>query len=369
MKIERIELRRIDLPYVNPFETSGWRELGSHSVIVRVEAQGAEGWGEAPLSSGPWYNEETAASAWPIMRDILAPMVLAASLERPEQIDALFARVRGNKLARSGIEFAIWDLFGRMRGESLSHMLGGTRATVSVGVSVGVQPDIDTLIKVVGAYVEDGYRRIKLKIKPGWDVEPTRAVRETWPDLALQVDANSIYTLDQADQLAQLDAFNLLLIEQPLAHDDIYDHARLQQRLKTPICLDESIVSPEHARWALELKACGVINIKACRVGGLAPARQIHDLAQAHNVPVWCGGMLETGIGRATNVALASLANFRLPGDISASDRYYRRDVVHNPFVLGPDSSLAVPTAPGSGAEVDLEFLDQVTVDRLTITP
>lgn len=368
MKIERITLRQIDLPYVSPFETSGWRELGNHSIIVRLEAQGAEGWGEAPLTTGPWYNEETAASAWTIMRDILAPMILEAEIDRPEDVDLLFARVRGNKLARSGIEFAAWDLFGNLGGTSISTMLGGTRQAVSVGVSVGVQPDIDSLLKVVGGYVDAGYRRVKLKIKPGWDIEPTRAVRNTWPELALQVDANSIYTLAQAEQLAQLDAFNLLLIEQPLAHDDIYDHAQLQRQLKTPICLDESIVSPEHARWALELGACGVINIKACRVGGLSPARQIHDLAQSYNVPVWCGGMLETGIGRAANVALASLPNFQLPGDISASDRYYKRDVVHNPFVLGPDSSLAVPSAPGSGAQVDHDFLDHVTVERLELT-
>jgi o-succinylbenzoate synthase len=364
MRIEHIELRRISLPYVTPFETSGWRENGSHSVIVRLGCQGAVGWGEAPLTSGPWYNEETASSAWVMLHEILIPMLLDADLEGPEDVDRLFGRVRGNKLARSGLEFAAWDLFGHMRGESISAMLGGTRATVSVGVSVGVQKDIPTLLKVVGDYLAAGYRRVKLKIKPGWDIEPTRAVRESWPDLALQVDANSIYTLDYAEHLAQLDAFDLLLIEQPLAHDDIYDHAKLQKQLKTPICLDESIVSPEHARWALELGACGVINIKACRVGGLSPARQIHDLAQAHNIPVWCGGMLETGIGRAANVALASMANFRLPGDISASDRYYKRDVVHNPFVLGPESSLAVPTAPGSGAEIDHEFLQHVTVEK-----
>jgi O-succinylbenzoate synthase len=319
------------------------------------------------VSSGPWYNEETYATAWVMLRDILAPMALGASLERPEDMDALFARVRGNRITRSAIEFATWDLFGKLRGASLSAMLGGTRAMVDVGVSVGVQPNIEALLDVVGGYVEAGYRRVKLKIKPGWDIEPTRAVRERWPDLRLQVDANSIYTLDAADQLAELDAFNLLLIEQPLGHDDIFDHAKLQRRLRTPICLDESIVSPEHARWALEMGACGVINIKPSRVGGLAPARQIHDMAQAAGVPVWCGGMLETGIGRAANVALASLPNFTLPGDISASNRYFARDVVANPFVLNADSTLSVPTAPGSGAVVDLEYLDHVTVERLTI--
>jgi len=367
MKIERIELRRIELPYVAPFETSGWRELANHSVVVRLFAGGATGWGEAPVSSGPWYNEETQATAWVMLREVLAPMLLDADLSGPDDVDALFGRVRGNRIARSGLEFAAWDLFGHLEGRSLAAMLGGTRARVDVGVSVGVQPDIDSLLRVVGGYVAAGYRRVKLKIKPGWDVEPTRAVREAWPDLRLQVDANSIYTLEQADQLALLDAFDLLLIEQPLGHDDIVDHAKLQRRLRTPICLDESIVSPEHARWAIELGACGVINIKPSRVGGLAPARAIHDIAQAAGVPVWCGGMLETGIGRAANVALASLPNFSLPGDISASDRYFRRDVVRNPFALNPDSTLSVPTAPGSGAEVDEELLDSVTLERATL--
>jgi O-succinylbenzoate synthase len=367
MRLEKIELRRIVLPYVAPFETSGWREDANYSVIVRLFADGAEGWGEAPVSSGPWYNEETFATAWVMLRDILAPMALQADLARPEDVDALFGRVRGNRITRSGIEFAAWDLFGKLGGQSLSAMLGGTRATVDVGVSVGVQPTIAALLDVVGGYVDAGYRRVKLKIKPGWDVAPTRAVRERWPDLRLQVDANSIYTLDAADHLAELDAFELLLIEQPLGHDDIFDHAKLQRRLRTPICLDESIVSPEHARWALELGACGVINIKPSRVGGLAPARQIHDMAQAAGVPVWCGGMLETGIGRAANVALASLPNFTLPGDISASDRYFARDVVSNPFTLNADSTLTVPVAPGAGAELDMEFLDRITVERLTL--
>jgi o-succinylbenzoate synthase len=367
MYIEKIELRRIELPFVAPFETSGWRELANHSLLVRLWAEGAEGWGEAPVGIGPWYNEETQATAWTIARDYLAPMLLAAEIERPEDVDVVYARVRGNRMARAGFEFAAWDLFGRLSGQSLSTMLGGVRERVEVGVSVGVQPDIDALLRVVGAYVEAGYQRVKLKIKPGWDLEPTRAVRETWPDLRLQVDANSIYSLDDIDHLARLDAYDLLLIEQPLAHDDIYDHAKLQRRISTPICLDESIVSPDHARWALELRACGVINIKPSRVGGLNAARQIHDLAAEAGVPVWCGGMLETGIGRAANVALASLPNFSLPGDISASDRYFARDIVRNPFTLNSDSTLSVPSAPGGGAEVDLEFLERVTLETLVL--
>lgn len=367
MRIEQIELRRIELPFVAPFETSGWREEANHSVLVRLFAQGAEGWGEAPVGVGPWYNEETSATAWVMLREILAPLILQVDLDGPEGVEAAFARVRANRMARSGIEFAAWDLFGRLRGQSLTSMLGGTRTSVDVGVSVGVQSSIEALLEVVGAYVAAGYQRVKLKIKPGWDIEPTRAIRERWPDLRLQVDANSIYTLADAAHLAQLDAFNLLLIEQPLAHDDIFDHAKLQPQLRTPICLDESIVSPEHARWALEMGACGVINIKPSRVGGLTAARQIHDMAQAAGVPVWCGGMLETGIGRAANVALASLPNFSLPGDISASERYFKRDIVTNPFRLNPDSTLSVPTGPGSGAEVDMEYLEHVTVEKVII--
>jgi O-succinylbenzoate synthase len=368
MRIERIELRQIHLPYVAPFETSGWRETHSLSILVRLESEGAVGWGESPVGAGPWYNEETSATAWVMLRDILVPMLLKADLQEPGDVDRLFAAVRGNRIARAGLEFAAWDLFGRIRGQSLAQMLGGTRERVSVGVSVGIQPDIDTLLELVGGYWAAGYQRVKLKIKPGWDIEPTRAVRETWPDLKLQVDANSIYTLDHAEHLAQLDAFDLLLIEQPLGHDDIFDHAKLQRKLRTPICLDESIVSPEHARWALELQACGVINIKACRVGGLAAARQIHDLAQAAGVPVWCGGMLETGLGRASNVALASLPNFALPGDISASNRYFERDIVLQPFTLNPDSTLSVPTGPGNGVELDMAFLNNITVDRCVMS-
>lgn len=368
MRIEQIEVRRIELPFVAPFETSGWREVANHSLLVRLWAEGAEGWGEAPVGVGPWYNEETQATAWVIARNHLAPMLLDADITRPEDVDALYTRVRANRMARAGFEFAAWDLFGRLQGQSLRSMLGGVRQRVDVGVSVGVQSDIATLLRVVGAYVDAGYRRVKLKIKPGWDLEPTHAVRTTWPNLLLQVDANSIYALTDADHLARLDAYDLLLIEQPLAHDDIFDHAKLQRRLRTPICLDESIVSPDHARWALELQACGVINIKPSRVGGLTAARQIHDMAAEAGVPVWCGGMLETGIGRAANVALASMPNFKLPGDISASDRYFRRDIVRNPFVLNPDSTLTVPDAPGSGADLDLDFLEQVTIERFVLT-
>lgn len=367
MRIERVELRKIQLPYVAPFETSGWREEGSYAVIVRVDAEGITAWGESPVGGSPFYNEENTSTVWAIEQEFVAPMLFQTELHKPEDVTTALQKIRGNRMAKSGFEFAIWDWFGKKQGRSLASMLGGTRDRVAVGVSVGIQKDIDTLLKVVGAYLDDGYKRIKLKIKPGWDIEPTRAVRKTWPDLALQVDANSIYHLSDAEHLAQLDDFDLLLIEQPLEHDDIFDHAKLQPKLRTPICLDESILSPAHARWAIEMKACGVINIKPSRIGGLADAKRIHDLAQAVGIPVWHGGMLETGIGRACSVALASLPNFKLPGDISANARYYKRDIVLNPFTLNSDSTLNVLDTPGNGAIVDEAYLDEVTVERVEL--
>lgn len=369
MRIERIEVRKIFLDYVSPFETSGWREDGSYALIVRVDADGAVGWGESPVGANPFYNEENVNTCWIIQRDYLIPMLLETELNGPEDVPGAYAKVRGNHMAKSGVEFAVWDLFGKMRGQSLASMLGGTRDEVAVGVSVGIQKDIDTLLKVVGAYLDDGYRRIKLKIKPGWDIEPTRAVREAWPDLALQVDANSIYTLDDAEHLAKLDEFDLLLVEQPLAHDDIFDHVQLVKRLKSPICLDESIVSSDHARWALAMNACDVINIKPSRIGGFVDSVKVHDLAQEAGVPVWHGGMLETGIGRTGNVALASLPNFTLPGDISTNSRYFRRDIVTNPFTLNEGSTLTVPTAPGCGAQVDEAYLEEVTLEKMEFRP
>ena len=367
MRIERIELRKILLPYVTVFETSGWRESGSHAIIVRMEAEGIVAWGEAPTGQSPFYNEENQKTGWVILQEYLAPMLLQTDLASAWDVTPALARVRGNRIAKAGLEFTVWDLFARREGRSLASLLGGTRDRVEVGVSVGIQKDIPTLLKVVGAYLQDGYRRIKLKIKPGWDVEPVAAVRRQWPDLLLQVDANSIYHLSDGAHLAQLDQYDLLLVEQPLAHDDIFDHAKLKRQMKSPLCLDESIVSPEHARWAIEMNACDIINIKPSRIGGLGDAVKIHDMAQAAGMPVWHGGMLESGVGRAVNVALASLPNFTLPGDISANDRYFKRDIVKNPFTLNADSTLTVPTGIGHGAIVDEDYLDDVTVDRLVV--
>ncbi len=367
MIIERIHLHHISLPYVHPFETSFGRELSREAILVAVESDGLLGWGECVAGSGPWYSYETVGTAWHVLVDFLAPALLGADISRPEQAAQRFSRVRGHAMARASLENAVWDLLGRAQGVPLVNMLGGVRLAVPVGVSVGIEPTLDELLAQVESYVAAGYGRVKLKIKPGWDVDVVRAVRERWPDIALQVDANSAYTLADAGRLAELDAFDLLLIEQPLHHDDMVDHAALQRRLRTPVCLDESIHSPEHARWALDIGACRIINIKVGRVGGFTAARQIHDLCVQRGVPVWCGGMLETNIGRAGNLALAALPNFTLPGDISASARYFHHDIAAPDFALNDDSTITVPDGPGIGVEVLPERLDAARLRHQTL--
>jgi o-succinylbenzoate synthase len=367
MKIERIEIRKIFLPFIKPFTTSGWTENGNHSVIVRIDMKGLTGWGEAPVGLMPFYNEETAGTAWVIMKEILIPMIRKVEFKdetKPQEIYEVFAPVRGNKIAVTGLEFAVWDLLGKIQNKSISKMLGGIRKNIDVGVSVGIQKNISSILSLVDNYLAEGYKRIKIKIKPGWDIDPVKEIRKKWENLFLQVDANSAYTLNDLKHLSKLDNYNLLLIEQPLAHDDLYEHSRLQKKIKTPICLDESIISPLRAKNAIEMKACKIINIKPSRVGGLTAAKIIHNIAENNRIPVWCGGMLETGIGRAFNVALASLNNFILPGDISASKRYFNKDIVLNPFQLNPDGTLTVPDKPGSGVQVDEKFLEEVTLEK-----
>ncbi|MEM8531206.1 MAG: o-succinylbenzoate synthase [Chloroflexota bacterium] len=367
MHIKRVALYQIELPLVHPFETSFGRESTRTCILVAVHTDDLVGWGECVAMSGPWYSSETVETAWHVLSDFLIPMTLGQTINEPTDAADWFARVRGHQMARAALENAVWDLAAQDRGVSLTQLLGGTRTEVPVGVSIGIEPTIDTLIDIVAQYVDEGYQRVKLKIKPGWDVAVVRAVRECWPDLLLQVDANSAYTLDDVTTLRELDQFELLLIEQPLHHDDIVDHAALQAQLQTPICLDESIHSPEHARWALNIDACRIINIKVGRVGGLSAARQIHDLCAAHQVPVWCGGMLETNVGRAVNVALATLPNFTLPGDISASARYYQQDVAEPDFVLSANSMVAVPKGVGIGVTVDQERLATVQTRHIVL--
>ncbi|NJL04247.1 MAG: o-succinylbenzoate synthase [Chloroflexaceae bacterium] len=367
MTIEQIELHLIEMPLVHPFETSFGRETVRPCILVSVASDGLIGWGECVAGSGPWYASETVQTAWHVLRDYLIGMVLGQPISAPQEVPELVARVRGHAMARAALENAIWDLVAQAQGVSLATLLGGTRAAVPVGVSVGLEPTIAALLAQVEGFVARGYQRVKLKIKPGQDVQLVRAVRERYPDLLLQVDANSAYTLADTAVFKELDAYQLLLIEQPLHHDDLVDHATLQHELHTPICLDESIQSPEHARWALQLGACRVINIKVGRVGGFTAAMAIHDLCAAQGVPVWCGGMLETNIGRAGNLALASTANFTLPGDISESVRYFAEDVALPNLTLNSDSTITVPDEGGLGVTLDAERLAAVRQQHLVV--
>jgi O-succinylbenzoate synthase len=368
VQVERFELRYVQLGLKHHFETSFGRAFGRDTILVTVWADGVEGWGESPVEDGPWYSPETVETAWHVQRDFLVPMLLGKRLETAAEAFDLMGQVRGHNMAKTGLEQALWDVEARQRGVSVARLLGGTRKAIASGVSIGIQDTVGELLEQVEAYRAQGYQRVKIKIKPGWDVEVVRALRERWPDLPLMVDANSAYTLEDADHLVTLDAYALMMIEQPLACDDIYQHSLLQPRLHTPLCLDESIHTPAHAVAALELGSCRIINIKPGRVGGLAQARRIHDLCQERGVPVWCGGLLETGIGRAHNVAINSLPGYTLPGDVSASDRYFERDVVVPPFQLKPDGTIDVPQDPGIGVEVDRSFVDAITVRKETFS-
>jgi o-succinylbenzoate synthase len=367
MRIDRIDLTIVRLPLVWPFQTSSSRKEHLDHILVRVAtADRAVGWGECASPSDPFYCPETVETCWHILHDFLAPMVLGRDWSTIDELTTLYRLVKGNAFARSGLEMACWDALGKSQGRSLSEMLGGARDEIVSGVSLGIEPTTLALFERIDKFVDEGYRRIKLKIGPGNDVEVVRRVRERYPDLPLQVDANSAYTLADLPLLRRLDAFNLLLIEQPLANDDIIDHARLQAQLDTPVCLDESIHSAGDARKALELGACRVINIKVSRVGGLLEARRIHDACRVQGVPVWCGGMHEFGIGRAANLAIASLPGFTLPGDISGSDKYYRQDVVSRP-ILAHQGAIPVPKGPGLGIEPDEERINACALRRATI--
>jgi o-succinylbenzoate synthase len=351
MRIDQIDLTMVRLPLVRPFQTSSSRKEHLDHILVRVvTGDGLIGWGECASPSDPFYCPETTETCWHILHDFLAPMVLGRDWQTIEELTGYYRLVKGNAFARAGLEIACWDVLARVEGKPLHALLGGTRPEILSGVSLGIEPTTEALLDRIDQFLDEGYRRIKLKIGPGNDVEVVRRVRERHPAIALQVDANSAYTLKDIAMLKELDAFDLLLIEQPLAHDDIIDHARLQAELKTPICLDESIHSAEDARKALDLGACRVINIKVSRLGGLLEAKRVHDHCRARGVPVWCGGMHEFGIGRAANVAVASLPGFSLPGDVSGSDKYYRVDII-DPPILAQRGAITVPDRPGLGVE------------------
>lgn len=355
------------MPLVSPFETSFGRETNRQCVIVEVHSEGLVGWGECVATRDPGYNYETTGTAMHILKDFIAPLLLGQDVKDALDFQRCVSGIRGHHLAKAGVEMAIWDLLGKREGKSLREMLGGVRDKVEVGVSIGIQESAQTLVRSAAEYVSQGYARVKIKIKPGRDVEDTSAVRREFPDLRLQVDANSAYSMDDAPRLKPLDGLNLLLIEQPLFEDDIWDHHKFQEQFETPVCLDESIVSPRHARYAIEMKACRIINIKAGRLGGLSRGVMVHDLCRQARVPVWCGGMLETGVGRASNLALASLPNFVLPGDISASDRYYERDITNERFVLNSDSTIDVPGGVGLGVTIDEKALSDFSFAKFSL--
>jgi O-succinylbenzoate synthase len=336
-------------------------------MLVELEAEGITAWGECVAGEHPYFSEEQIDTAWITTEAELAPRLLGAEVAHGSEVPALFQQVRGHRMAKAALENAVWDMDAQRQGVALAKLLGGTRETIPTGVSIGIQPTPEKLLETIEKEIAAGYQRVKLKCKPGWDSEIFAMVRERWPDILLSCDANSAYSLDDADHIASWDKFNLLMIEQPLWYDDFYFHAELQKRIKTRICLDECIRNSRDARAALEHRSGGIINIKVGRVGGFTEAIAVHDVAQEFGVPVWCGGMLETGIGRAHNIALSSLPNFSLPGDVSASKRYWAEDIIEPEVTVSAEGTITVPTAPGRGFAVQRDRVEKITVRRKTL--
>lgn len=364
MKIQNITIRHLKMKMKAPFTTSFGTFVNKEFLLLEATDElGNKGWGESVAFDSPWYNEETYKTNWIILEDFLIPLVKGKDIKHPDEINELFAFIRKNNMAKAALEGAVWDLYAKRTHQTLASALGGNKKQIEVGISIGIQKSVDELLSLIDVYVNEGYKRIKVKIKPGWDVDVIRAIRERFPDVPLMADANSAYSLDDAALLKQLDEFNLTMIEQPLASDDIIDHATLQKQLKTPICLDESIHSLEDARKAIELGSCGIINIKIGRVGGLTESKKIHDYCESKGIPVWCGGMLESGIGRAHNVAITTLSNFIMPGDTAGSERYWERDII-DPEVTVEDGYITVPDQPGIGYEPNLERIEKFTVNK-----
>ncbi len=366
--IDRVILRQIKMPLVHFFETSFGRTYERHMVIVEVQSEGLSGWGEVTAGENPFYNEEWTESGWRIVRDYAAPRIVGHKLESAEGVAPRTAHIRGHNMARGGLEVAVWDLEARRNNVPLWKQIGGgARREIPCGVSIGIQDSVAQLLEKIETELNAGYQRIKIKIKPGWDVEVIREVRKKFPNILLMGDANSAYTLADIDRLKALDEFDLMMLEQPLAHDEIIDHVQLQAALKTPICLDECLRNAHQAEQAIRMNACRIINIKLGRVAGFAEAKKLHDVAQAHGIPVWCGGMLESGIGRAHNIALASLPNFTLPGDVSASKRYWKRDIIEPAVETTPAGTITLRGEPGFGYAIDRDFLQSITIREETV--
>ena len=367
MKIEAIRLREINLPLVHPFETSFGRTTGRRILLIELQADGLTGWGECVAGEHPYYSEETVDTAWHMIVAELGPTLAASDVVHGGKCPEIFKRVRGHRMAKGALENAVWDLEAQAKGLALADLLGGTREVIPCGVSIGIQQTIEEQMEKIETEVAAGYQRIKLKCKPGWDVKIFEEARKRWPEIMLSCDANSAYGIRDFDHLATFDQFNLLMIEQPLWYDDFYFHAMLQKRLETAICLDESIRNRRDALAAIDMESCRIINIKVGRVGGFSEAIAVHNAAAERGVPVWCGGMLETGIGRSHNIALSSLPNFSLPGDVSASKRYWKEDIIEPEVVVSAKGEIAVPDSPGRGYEVRLDLIERLTVRRETI--
>jgi O-succinylbenzoate synthase len=364
MKIDSIILRELQVPLVRPFETSFGVTTNRRIVLAEVRSEGLTGWGECTAGERPFFSAESTDSCWQVIVSELGPMLASAKVEHGGDCPKIFRLVRGNPMAKATLENAIWDLEAQREGVSLSQLLGGVRDVIPCGVSLGIQPTITELMAIVEREVDAGYQRIKLKCKPGWDVEVFERVRNRWPGIMLSCDANSAYRLRDADHLVTFDAFDLLMIEQPLWHDDFYYHSMLQKRLETSICLDESIRNRRDALAAIEMESCKIINIKLGRVGGFSEAIAVHNAAQERGIPVWCGGMLEAGIGRSHNIALSSLENFSLPGDVSASARYWREDIVDPEITVSKAGEIGIPDSPGRGYEVRTDLVERLTVRK-----
>jgi o-succinylbenzoate synthase len=366
--IQSIELREIRLPLIHFFETSFGRTTERRILLARLrDVNGVEGWGECTAGEGPFYSDEWTDTAWATLREFLAPMVLGREIESAAHAFLLMKPVRGHRMAKATIETACWDLEARNAGVPLWRHLGGTRSEIACGVSIGIQDSPEILLQKIRKEVDAGYQRIKIKIKPGWDLRIVERVRQEFPGIRLMGDANSAYKLSDVSLFQQLDRFNLMMLEQPLAHDDIFDHSVLQRQIQTPVCLDESIHSAEDASHAISLESCKIINVKLGRVGGHAEAKRIEKVARDNEIPIWCGGMLESGIGRAHNIAMSTLAGFTLPGDVSASARYWEEDIIEPPVTVSPRGAITAPESPGIGFTVNLPRVEALTVRKEVI--